>query len=597
MDGDKKPFECNESSRPYVSQKHRKGTRINIHKKKVKKIFDLFGAKKVPTTDRGSILIKTLIKIIESHESEIVKFEKKCKKYGLSITLNNKIRRNYGVISRTEIAKILGISRETLMKRWLKYIEKGQKIELNFSTIAKMKANLSFLQNTSAYKPFTIAFCQYETFIDQIYNIFTEYIDVPLDNASGIWLSSVLRKHSNYLTEFSYPLRRDKIIYLLVSIHLIGNKDIGYPMKKGNTLNNLKEKCHKFIFQFMKNQKMISNLTVDSNHKHYGKRIKYGLISKDRKDFFDIIIQSLVALSQAHRNTNPIDRNYIFSYTELSEIISYNNSKHLIGSKFANGTPFARAQCKRLVSYLRKIFFQNPQNLHNTIYEIRKHIIRYFRRWYWNKYDIHFWDLYKPQIKSLLDITLGLDVFNKEFIGDAHQLEKNGYIVEGFYVMDVTRHHIYQDIGYLILEKMEDGRVIFKLALLKNKSHSKLHNLKVVVFSRTTRLIQKRLLFLYKLVKSDCISIIDFRKKDIKEIRDDFSDDILNEWILRWKIYKYSSEKFYETYYNNFFEKMFLPFMRDYKLYKAQNPNSQFPEFWYWYQKYSGEEQFLSKLI
>lgn len=66
---------------------------------------------------------------------------------------------------------------------------------------------------------------------------------------------------------------------------------------------------------------------------------------------------------------------------------------------------------------------------------------------------------------------------------------------------------------------------------------------------------------------------------------------------MRWKIYKSSSEKFYETYYNNFFQKMFLPFMRDNRLYKAQNPKSQFPEFWYWYQKYLGEEQSISKWI
>ena len=139
----------------------------------------------------------------------------------------------------------------------------------------------------------------------------------------------------------------------------------------------------------------------------------------------------------------------------------------------------------------------------------------------------------------------------------------------------------------------------FKLVPLDRKSHFgndfSIHSLKGVFYEDAVKLVNTRLLHLYKLTKraqKEGLTIDDFRDSKLNGIWDAFDDNILNQWVERWNDYKsMTEEKFYEKYYQIFYEKLYTPFMRDFELYKAKDPNSQFPEFWFWYSSnYLGEE-------
>ena len=240
----------------------------------------------------------------------------------------------------------------------------------------------------------------------------------------------------------------------------------------------------------------------------------------------------------------------------------------------------------------------------DVIYEIRKHIAKDKRIWYWNKYNIHFEDLYIPQMKAFFDVTLGLNVFSKEFLRDAQEIvSKSGYVIKGAYRLGQDRHHLeLGTAGYLILERYvvgDDFVYQFKLVSLDRDSHygmkTSIHSLKGVFYQSAVDLVNARLLHLYELTnrpQKEGVTIDDFRDNKLNGIWDEFKSDILNKWIERLNYYKENGEeKFYNEYYPTFYEEMYIPFMKDFELYKAKDPNSQFPEFWFWYSSnYLGEE-------
>lgn len=557
--------------------------------------------------DRGTILIKTLLDIIEDHESQIIKFEKSLEqKLRLKITKTSKnkgkIRRGRGnLIAYGEIAKILGVKYKALEK-WLTKIKKGEENNLDFSSVSQVKAHLKlFSELPSVYRSFLRAFTRYNNFIDEIFERFIEYIDIPLHKISGKWLSLVLKKNDHYISKFSRDLLRikkyekyTKYIEFLVSIHLIEEYDLKYPLKKGRTLSDLKKESHDFIFQILKDLKFIRDLSMDSMSPRFGKRILKKQINEDNHELFDIIIHSLVALSKVQRKKNPEDTKYIFPYIELSMKVSRNKDENFFTRKLKRGFPLARIQGNRLIKFLRKNLHDSPQDCHDTIYEIRKHIVNTKKIWYWNKYDIHFNDLYIPQIKSLFDVTLGLNLLCNEFLSDGYEkVTKSGYVIKGVYVLELPRHHLEEDEGYLILEQSKDGKSKFKLLPLDSDSHNYIHTLKIIEYQENTDVINTRLLHLYELINrppNEGVTLEYFRNDDYKAIWGKFSNDILIEWIKRWEDYKASEEEFYRQYYPNFYEKIYIPFMKDHELYKAKDPNCKFPEFWFWYPNYLEEE-------
>ncbi len=454
------------------------------------------------------------------------------------------------------------------------------------------------------------AFAKYDNVIDKLYDIFIDYVDIPLERVSSYWLSSVLKRNEHYFSDFIYHLTKTKkfehlrkYIELLVSIYLTEENDLRYPLKKGKSLDDLKIECHKLIFETLKNKKLISDLYNPTSFL-YAKRILKGQISMDNHELFDIIINSLVALSKAHRNKHPRDSNYIFPLGELSRELSLSEYPYLLRNKFKKGTPLLRTQARRLIDFLRENFHNNPEELHDVIYEIRRHNARLNKIWYWNKYNIHFEDLYIPQMKAFFDVTLGLNVFGKDFLRDAQEsITKSGYIIEGEYSLEQHRHHLeLGTAGYLILERyVVNGKYVyqFKLVPLDKESHFgndfSIHSLKGVFYEDAVDLVNARLLHLYKLTEraqKEGLTIDDFRDSKLNGIWDAIDDDILNKWIERWDYYKENGEKeYYKKFYPKFYEKVYLPFARDFELYKVKDPNCQFPEFWFWYSSnYLGEE-------
>ena len=565
-------------------------------------------------SNRETKLVQKLIDIIHAYEPQIINLELKLEqKLGLKISKKGKIYRNhYDEIRAVEIAKIIGVSEEAI-RSWLKRLREGGEIHQFHGpwVVTTMKTHLElFSKLPGVYKSFIKAFNDYDTVVDKILEIFNEYLDVPPKNTEILFygiskemISSTLNKYSEYLGSFRRQIKIvgqyeefQKYFKLLVLIHLIEINDLPFPLKEGKELVDLKQDCHKLIFETMRNKKMIKDVTpvgsgtITDSIKN---RMKVGQISIDNSELFDIIVYSLVALSKAHRMENKKDSSYIFKYNDLSEVIAVPNKKntrYIINNKFNKGHPLLRAQGRRLVTFLRKNIHNNPQGLHDVIYKIRKHIERHEKFWYWKKYDIHFNDLFVPQMKSLFDSTLGLNVFGNDFFSDIQEhVTRSGYVVKGTYVVGRYRHHLEKGTaGYLILERLGDGELRFRLVPLTRDEHDFVHSLGVIEYQKNMELLNARLSHLYKLINSKQVSLKDFRNEELNGIWADFSDDVLNEWIERQKM---SEEDFYKKYYPDFYEKIYLPFMKDYELYKAKDPNSQLPEFWYWYPKYLGEEQ------
>jgi len=589
------------------------------------------------TPDRGTILIKNLFRIIEDYESEIVEFERSLEqKLGLFITKSGNIGRGNSISAR-QIAKIFGIPSSTV-DGWVDKIRNLEDINLLRSTILKMKANMELFKlptkviNIRANRPkpglrlqlfssstvgiaFARTFMNYDNFMDKTFDIFVDYIDIPLDKGSNKWLSLLLKRKKAFITNFGKSITKthkyeqlDKYINFLVSIYLIDEKDLKYPLKKGKKLVDLIEECHKLIFQRLKKIGKIADLRNPLS-RYYAKRILKGQIRVNNHELFDIVIHSLVALSKAHRNKFLGERNYLFPLSELcNEVSSSERNPDFFMDKFRKGTPLLRAQGRRLIKFLQENFHDNPEELHDVIYETRKHIVRYSFYWYWNKYDIHFQDLYKPQMKAFFDLTLGLNVFTeKGFLPDVHEKEvtigEDTYVLEGLYILGHPRHHLeLGTAGYLILEQyIVKGEYVyqFKLVPLDQDSHygkkTSIHSLNGIFYQDAVDLVNARLLHLYELVnrpQEEGVTLDDFRDEELDGIWDKFNDDILNKWIERWSDFKSMSEKkIYNEYYPNFYEKLYIPFMKDFELYKAKNPNCQFPEFWFWYtSNYLGEE-------
>ena len=113
-------------------------------------------------------------------------------------------------------------------------------------------------------------------------------------------------------------------------------------------------------------------------------------------ELFNITVKCLVALTKSKRISLK-NQNVLFTFNDLSEVISSKSSlnsdmaRYLLAKKFKRGHPLLRTQGHRLIAFLRTYFHYAPDEIHEVIYDIRKHIAK--MQWYWRKYDPHFFDL------------------------------------------------------------------------------------------------------------------------------------------------------------------------------------------------------------
>ncbi|HEC38479.1 hypothetical protein LCGC14_1442140 [marine sediment metagenome] len=559
-------------------------------------------------------LIKRLFNLIYNLESEIVGFEKSSKNcLNLNITGGVKLRRFKGRIVANEITKILGVSLD-IVKRWEYQLELSNKNPHNLNILPKTFKKVSehieiYSNHTAIYSSFLEALVDYNKwkcsndYINQLVSIFNRYIKGGGGGKS--WLSEILGKSRSYIFDLEHrrgergkggPEHYAKYFNLLTIIHLISKESVDF--KDGLKISDLKAECRDLIFKEMKKRKMINKLCESK----YSRRI----VNTDNRELFDIIIHSLLALTKIERAIDNENRNFVFNYTDLSRLISKTNSRDFLTGKFRNGYILAKTEGKRLIKEIRKGFYNAPRVCHDAIYRIKVHI----NNPHWREYEKHFVDLRRMQRKELLDFSLGLDIFDKIFIEDAHPfVSENGEIIDGRYVFYVTRHHLDEDQKHYLIFDYNSMDFMFKIVLLPSKSHWKLHANKEK-FCKNKILLNARMKHLYRLIKlkkipkGNYIQKIksEFDKETIMingqniKIWNKLPEEIIEEWIRRWNVRKILSDKeFYDRFYPNFYNHQYEPLLNDMILFKNNDTRCQRPEFWYWYFKHYNKNNIYPK--
>jgi len=545
-------------------------------------------------------LVKSLIKLIYEHEFELVEFEKSStNKLNLNITDGTSLRRFNNLIVASDISKILGISLDTA-KRWsyqLELLRKKPLMIIRPTTFKKICEHIEIFSNhTEIYTSFSAVLTDYhekkynKDFLNMLVSIFNKYIK---GGGGKSWFSQILGKSRAYIFDLEHrrgergkggPEHYAKYFNLLTSIHLINEEKLDF--KDGLNISDLKAECHNLIFKEIKNRNMIKELCESK----YSRRI----VNTDNRELFDIVIHSLLALTKIERGRSNKNSDFVYDYTDLSRLISNTNSRDFLTGKFRNGYILAKTEGIRLIKEIRKGFFNAPGVCHNAIYRIKTHI----NNPHWREYEKHFIDLRGIQRKELLDLSLGLDIYDKDFIEDAHPfVTKDGQIIKGRYVFYITRHHLDEDQKHYLIFDYNSTDFMFKIILLASKSHWKVHANKEE-FNKNKVLLNARMKHLYKILnfnnfpKRNCAHIIksEFNNETIminsQEIKiwDEFPEKIIEEWIRRWKARKILSDKeFYKRFYPNFYNYHYKPLLREMELFRQKNSNCKKPEFWYWY--------------
>ncbi|MFX1477685.1 MAG: hypothetical protein ACFFCI_06105 [Promethearchaeota archaeon] len=583
--------------------------KMTFHQKSSQSVLAVQSCKKVKYPIRKSDntetrLVKRLFNLIYILESEIVEFEKSSKKcLNLTIMGGVKLRRFKGSIVASEITKILGVSLD-IVKRWMYQLELSKKRPINLAIRPKSIKTISeHVEIFSNYKVIYASFLEVlvdynkkecnDDFLNKLVFIFNRYIK---GGGGKSWLSEILAKSRSYIFNLEHrrgergrggPEHYAKYFKLLTYIHLINKDSVNF--KSGLKVNDLKAECRDLIFEEMKKRNMISELCES---KYSGRIIK-----PDNRELFDIVIFSLLALTKIERNGNNQNDDFVYEYANLSRLISKKNSRDFLTGKFRKGYILAKTEAKRLIREIRRDFFKAPKESHDAIYMIKVHI----NNPHWREYEKHFIDLRRIQQKELLDLNLGLDIYERGFIEDAHPfVTKKGEIIEGRYVFYVTRHHLDEDQNHYWIFDYNSRDFTFKMVLLPSKSHWKLHANKEE-FCKNKILLNARMKQLYRWIKLKSIPKgnyiqkikFEFDKESIMingqkiKIWNKFPKEMIEEWIRRWNARKILSDKeFYERLYPNFYNHQYEPLLNDISLFKNKDTKCKRPEFWYWYFKH-----------
>jgi hypothetical protein len=565
-------------------------------------------------------LIKNLIETVIRFESDITSYENylnRENKLGIRFYKpqnSNEFRyyRYKGRITSNPLIKLFGIA-ESTAKRWLyNYYNKINQTSQPH-VIKQIKEKINVLSDLPhVYNEFARIvndLIEYEKKIDfrkRLADIFNKYL--ANEDFIGIKkLGLILGQSTNYIKS----LRLDKSIRdyeeyskyfaLLTRIFLLKRDKLN--IKQGKSLDKLKSECFRLIYRTMISRNLLSNVRNPIS-KMFSHRIKNRAISLDNHQLFILTLTTQIALTRVIRIKHPDlindKRNNLFKLTEISKIITKDRDGFVLSKKFKYGTPLLRSQAVRLIKYLRKEFYVASKQCHDAIYALRKYFVN--KRWYWKKYNMHFEDLRIPQVKILLDYTLGLNVFTPGFIEDSREfVNKSGYIIKDLWVINCVRHHIHEDGGYLIFfSEKEVPTPQFKLMPLDDSTHSilshKSKGAQSLVVDKNIEIFGARLTHIFELINNSRVNDVnlnDFRNKiaNIDEkncfIWRDYPDAVLDSWITRLK----NKDVLYKKYYPNFFKNLYQPSLEDFKKYNNKDKNYKNPEFWYWFKlKYLDEE-------
>lgn len=560
-------------------------------KKKIPADVDLKIQNKDDKEMSGYILVENLILGVELFEEDFIK-----EADGLDLALNQqgRLRRTDGFISNRNYAKILGVSRSTIgrwIKRWnnrqtkildsrteLKTVHtvlKAMKyIESNFPSLhkfsKKMRSHLNHFKNL-----------KFTEFKNRLISIFNKDSTTVFSQNS---ISTLLGRSHGYINDFKsnnvlISERISKYFELCVLIHTMDYNDLGIPKK--DDFNHFLHECIDFVFEAM-----IERDLIGEELKLHEKSVVNRPNLKNGKKFFKTLLYILIALTQIKRNKCLISSSETVRLTELSRIMTKQGRNYqLVSTKLANKRSLDVVPCKRIQKLLRKEFFHAPAECYKALVKI-SHLIRPFRYF---GYNIHFKPLKTIQIKELIDLTLGLNLFGlknggKAFIDDAERKYKG-------FVMRVTRHHPDLDKRFFLLFADD----VIKLIPLEWELHWEIHN-DIDNFDFNNELLRARMHHLIDVINNTYqnfetnMLIHEFKSKKMMvegkaiNIWKGVNEHIFRNWIKRLRDFQTGEEYFYHKYYSIFFDNIYKTFMRDFNRFKTKKLSCRVPEFWYWYQ-------------
>jgi hypothetical protein len=390
------------------------------------------------------------------------------------------------------------------------------------------------------------------------------------------YVSSKLIAGANSFRSNKYP---GKFFDTLTRISLMEPSDL--DLEDPNDLLKIQKETRQYIFETVQH--------------------RFG-VPDELQGKFDMLADSLIAFTKSRRKASG-DNKYAMKIADLSEIVSPKGNRKLLGNQLRGLNGKSRIlwhyrQTERIVLALRKEFFGARKESYKAIEQLKI----YMRDMYpktkrFRKYNINFKELKIPQMKEFIDITLGLDVYAKEFLKDAI-VGKNRAIIPQI-LMEMTRHHILEDPDYYLIFGLYDNIFSFRLAPVSFDSNVKIHKSLTSDFDQTSDLIVARLMHLYELIQKPYTSGMDYKtffedefknreayifgRGDTK-IWNGINPDIVTKYAKRWVLYKDKGESvFYNKHYSIFYNRGYKWFMNDFKLYLNEDPSVSYPEFWYWH--------------
>ncbi len=544
----------------------------------------------------GYFLVKNLILGVNFFEENFIK---EARRFNLALNQQGKLRRTNGFISYRNYAKILGVSRSTIC-RWKERLDNRQTKILDYKTesktVAKLEKSLRYIESNihSLYKFSKIMISNLKhfnklkltEFKKSLISIFNKYSDRTI-KFSQTAISLTLGKSHGYINDFKSKnmLNYEKIskyFELLTLIYTKDHNDLGIPTQ--DDFNEFFQECTDLVFETMVERDLIGEQL-----RPHGKSLINRPNLKDGRLFFEVVLYSLIALTQINRDKHLISSSESTLLTDLSRIMTKQGRNYeLISIKLVNKRSLNVVPCRRVQELLRKEFFHAPAECYRALVKI-SYLIRRSRYF---GYNIHFKSLKPIQIKESIDLTLGLNLFGLEdveeiddaFIDDAKR-KYNGFI------MRVSRHHPDQDKGWFF---MFAGDVI-KLVPIEWENHWELHS-DIDNFKRNNEILRARMYHLIDIISRSYQHIeIDILIQEFKSKKMIVEDNEINiwkgineqtfeSWIERLKDFKIKGESyFYSKYYSIFFDNIFKPLMRDFKKYKDKHKSCKISEFWYWY--------------
>ena len=495
-------------------------------------------------------------------------------------------------ISNANLGRLLNKDFGT-MGKWIANIESYKPDIKSLINLKLLIENSPFYNSIEHVQGLMILALNQFIFNDITNNLLYTYSKYSENTFSAQSLSEALGRSKNYIYKFKKTntgVEEHTKFFRLLTIVFLADPD-SFNLRDNNDYEKIKEEVLDDVFYGMIRKGMIKDKTFKLD--------------------FEALFYTVLTLTKAQMNT-PNVKYDLYPLTLLATSLGFDRSfftqKMLKGREITNNQvdQMKDAMDDTLAATLAPEFHQLAIDKLDSIIQrngdrVKDDYIKYF----WNY-------LYEIQIVEFLKITLGLDIWGREFIKDAE-------LIEGKYKIDIERHHLEKIKSIYTMFKFSEDvdfsnnlipfeDFVIALAPLMGTNHRNLDQSHG--YNYNMKLAMHRLMHLYELIQSPFIEGPDYQsiflnkfqskivQIDGNDVRiwEDFASSIKQEWINRWlKVKREGYEAFFldeDKGYSNFYRFRYSPIERDYRLFllgqESMNKNLFLSEsmrnsFWRWF--------------